>query len=546
MSQADRRARAEAARRCRWPAEQLAAYACGELPERAAEKVRRHLDQCPVCRARVEEIRRSLEALRGLGEADVPEGLDEAIIAAVRAAPPPEAIARRARLWRAGLSLAGAAAAVLVAVILWPLIAGPPGSRFVPPHEAAAARGPQRRPPAVEQRVEAMPREAPTAAAEAVAGAQRARAAGEQVAAAPEAAPAGGPAGRQARAAERAVQVASREQAKARRGRAGGAGRQKIGGRPGPKPGIKPKTAVGPALEAAPHAASAEPRQPPPPEAPAAEAPSPAPETVQPLAAASAPGTEKAEMPSVAAPPTPETATAMAPRAGAAAKSVAAGAGAPAAEALKMRGGPVLLGGPRREALPAKPVAAVETEQWLLRVSHRPRSKAGSQGSIGLHIEAHSELYGVTVRAVAEDGAPLGESVHVQAVRPGQPVVVSVPFKIDKPGTHRLKLIIEAREPALATELALTAVVEPADSRHKGLVSAAFQGVPLAEAAATIARQAGVEVEVDPELAGREVNADFTGGVDAKAALQALAEQVGAKLVEEDGKFAIKLPGEQP
>ena len=117
--------------RCKALAQYLGAYADGELDAKLAERVRSHLDECRRCAGQHKGLKRVDELFR---DAAVPEpSVDEwsrvsaAIEKSLAASPAVRVRPRRnlLRLWwiypAAGLA---AAAAVLIAVMLWP--AAPP------------------------------------------------------------------------------------------------------------------------------------------------------------------------------------------------------------------------------------------------------------------------------------------------------------------------------------------------------------------------------------------------------------------------------------
>lgn len=57
---------------CAETRERLSAHLEGELQERESRRVLRHLARCPRCREVLRSLARAVDALRSLGQADVP------------------------------------------------------------------------------------------------------------------------------------------------------------------------------------------------------------------------------------------------------------------------------------------------------------------------------------------------------------------------------------------------------------------------------------------------------------------------------------------
>jgi hypothetical protein len=133
--------------------ERLSLLLDGELPDAERARMERHLRECAACRAELEELRRTVELLRGLPPVDVPPELTRRWIEGVRA----EASGggRGFGRWVAGLGMPLAAAAAGLAVLavvqdveiqlVWPRRGAPPAVEVAarPEPPAPAVRAPE-------------------------------------------------------------------------------------------------------------------------------------------------------------------------------------------------------------------------------------------------------------------------------------------------------------------------------------------------------------------------------------------------------------------
>jgi hypothetical protein len=134
--------------------ERLSALLDGELPDAERARVERHLSSCAACRAELEELRRTVELLRGLPSVDVPPELTRRWIEGVRA--DAAGGGRGFGRWLSGLGMPLAAAAAGLAVVavvqdveiqlVWPRRGAPPAvevaARPEPPAPAARVSEP--------------------------------------------------------------------------------------------------------------------------------------------------------------------------------------------------------------------------------------------------------------------------------------------------------------------------------------------------------------------------------------------------------------------
>ena len=99
--------------------ELLGAYALDAVDGDEAEEIRRHLHACPRCRAEVSELREVAAQLSYSGAA-APTGIWERIADSLEQPPPPLQlkIERRGNGWSRTIKLVGAAAAVVILVVL--------------------------------------------------------------------------------------------------------------------------------------------------------------------------------------------------------------------------------------------------------------------------------------------------------------------------------------------------------------------------------------------------------------------------------------------
>ncbi len=101
--------------KCRKPESWLARYALGLLSDRQAERARSHLARCGDCAAALAKLEKSARRLQREWEAAPPPGLPERVLAKAGDLRPPASPVLR---WLP----AAAAAAVLAAVLAWPLL----------------------------------------------------------------------------------------------------------------------------------------------------------------------------------------------------------------------------------------------------------------------------------------------------------------------------------------------------------------------------------------------------------------------------------------
>ena len=115
----------------------LDAFVDGECTEREAARVRAHLTECPGCRAYVADAFAIRDAFPTVEETAVPEGLADAVCAAVRAQAAPQ---RKKRPWiRTAVSLAACCAIVAAAGWWLPGMMGGSAESTAAPAEAPAA-----------------------------------------------------------------------------------------------------------------------------------------------------------------------------------------------------------------------------------------------------------------------------------------------------------------------------------------------------------------------------------------------------------------------
>ena len=96
-------------------------YADGFCTEEETAQVRRHLAECPACRAYVEEILLMRAAFPDVEETEVPDGFAEGVMAAIRAEATPRK--KRAMVWKRALLPVAACLTLVVALRLVPSMA---------------------------------------------------------------------------------------------------------------------------------------------------------------------------------------------------------------------------------------------------------------------------------------------------------------------------------------------------------------------------------------------------------------------------------------
>ena len=96
-------------------------YADGFCTEEETAQVRRHLAECPVCRAYVEEILLMRAAFPDAEETEVPDGFAEGVMAAIRAEAAPRK--KRTAVWKRALLPVAACLTLVVALRLVPSMA---------------------------------------------------------------------------------------------------------------------------------------------------------------------------------------------------------------------------------------------------------------------------------------------------------------------------------------------------------------------------------------------------------------------------------------
>ena len=98
---------------CREIRQQLSAYLDGELSPEESRSVRAHVASCPACRAELESLRRTIEAVKDLPPVAAPHDLKQRILETVNAADSPSVTHAGTRHWR---RLWPTAAAILLGV----------------------------------------------------------------------------------------------------------------------------------------------------------------------------------------------------------------------------------------------------------------------------------------------------------------------------------------------------------------------------------------------------------------------------------------------
>ncbi len=468
-------------RKCRWVAERLPAYEAGELDADERRRVQEHLATCPLCRAELQRLQQAMGALRVAGEVEPPEGAIEQVLFALNREPAPRVIARRRRLWR--LASAGAAATLLVGLFFAAMVlkgyvgAGPRrGSelQMAEPRELYQQMGRVAQPQLPEQ-----PAGAPPGSPLRVSPPPGSPAHPPKAKAAPLTRPSGEPVTEAAKSG---------------------------GGQPSSRPvAIKPGAIrPGPARKAVP------------PKHPSAK-----------VAAKARAGVQAAKPPETKG------------------KQVAPGVlGAPGrVEAVPSPAAPPGAGGgpapsgPRAMSLSEHRAAALPPEGWAvsddfwqIRIDVPEKLTAGKPANLGVVVAGRAALAGLWLRVKAPDGTWLGDAVEVQALGEGETKTISLPFTPRSPGGQTVIVVVRTEVPQLYTEIPVRVKVAREQPRADGEVSGVFREVPLRQAATALAHQAGADVEVPDEIAQVAIDADFSTPLPLKAALQILAEQVGAKL----------------
>ena len=105
-------------------------YADGFCTDEEAARVRRHLAECPACRAYVEEILLMRAGFPDAEETEVPEGFAEGVMAAIRAEAAPRK--KRTMLWKRALLPVAACLTLVVALRLMPAFGGVGGAAAAP------------------------------------------------------------------------------------------------------------------------------------------------------------------------------------------------------------------------------------------------------------------------------------------------------------------------------------------------------------------------------------------------------------------------------
>jgi hypothetical protein len=85
--------------------EQLSSYLDGEIGSSQAERIEKHLDSCPVCRAQLESLERLVSGLRRIERLSPPPALATAVRRQIAAAPEPHGLRRRLQLLLSDLAL---------------------------------------------------------------------------------------------------------------------------------------------------------------------------------------------------------------------------------------------------------------------------------------------------------------------------------------------------------------------------------------------------------------------------------------------------------
>ncbi|MBC7286770.1 MAG: zf-HC2 domain-containing protein [Armatimonadetes bacterium] len=495
----------EGRRECRWTQRQLAEYVSGELSAAKAERCRRHLQRCEVCREELERLTKALRLLRAAGQIEPPADAVERVLASLGAEPDPLVIARHRQVFR--LATAGAAASLLcglfiVAALITraPTGSGLPMSASQPEHATGVQPGP------------ALPVDASRSAVGTIG--EVGRKDSSRIAGGVPRTENTGTGGVSPSASARGA--AERHPSRAPEPRTDASNR----GQPSTRPvAIKRgATGPGPAQEAVPLALA-----PPSPSALAQESPTSAEKLAPP---------ERVETGPKAAAARREAASAR--------ERAPAIAGSPAEAShgtAELPPRPMTLGGAGASGGEAGRWA-VSDQFWQIRVDVPRAVVAGSASAIGVVILGRASLAGVQLRVRAESGAWLGDAVEIPLVSEAKRVEASVPFRVDGEGVHRAALVVRAEAPAVLTDIPIELrVIKAESSGSQGLVSAVLREVPLRRAAEALGRQAGVMVDVPDTIGNVAVDADFSTPTPIEAALRILAEQVGASLERTDLGF---------
>jgi hypothetical protein len=163
--------------------------------------------------------------------------------------------------------------------------------------------------------------------------------------------------------------------------------------------------------------------------------------------------------------------------------------------------------------------------------------QVGAWQPVTIILKAGGNVDGVTVSLAGDSGLQVSNRVQQVSLRAGVPTRLSAQVRAEQPGTYHLRVNLTSDTVSANTTVDVTL---------PGLAGAgilathrAFRSVTLAAAAAAVAGDCGMDVEVDAALADRVVSADFSDGVSGRRALRSLARMVGGRLVAAGDGYRI-------
>jgi cytoskeletal protein RodZ len=155
--------------------------------------------------------------------------------------------------------------------------------------------------------------------------------------------------------------------------------------------------------------------------------------------------------------------------------------------------------------------------------------QVGAWQPVAILLKAGGNVDGVTVSLAGDGGLQVSNRTQRVSLRAGQPTRLSAQVRAQQPGTYHLQVKLASDTVSANTTVDVTLpglAGAPVLATHH-----AFRSVTLSAAAAAVARDCGMDVEVDAALADRVVSADFSDGVSGSRALRSLARMVGGRLV---------------